>query len=573
VTWEYRPGDGLPVTQITRGAGASAAELCVMVTDPAGTPTELIGADGRSAWRSASTLWGFTGANGRDGTPLRFPGQYHDRETGLHYNRHRYYDPAIGRYLSQDPLGLAPAPNPVAYVNHPLTMSDPLGLAPYGHGYGDRNSYSPPGTIYNAEPDDEFGYPERLHASESPPHVAVPSVHPYIPTVNDLRPPTTQRRSQYREGYDWSRPMPHEHLPPLEPSRPYHGSDAARMDELGRSWYRGIKYPDAGRDLGTSGTSANDTYRSVQSSFPSVATHSSGETYNIRHSPYPTARHDPVITMRDSSGRGHNPRTYQSLGDSLASRDDGGRGAARELADFFDGVRSVDDLRNQESREFSVIAGTAESARGYSGTNRGLPTELREISGMSPQDAADRWRNIPQWYEPAARGDESWGGRDREGLLPGARARLARDRAMHSQGPPPPPAPSYSGPPPVRYAPPPSSYHGYPGSSSSSRPEHDYGSSSRHGGPSTEQYVYESQPRSRRDDPERSRSERHRRSRSRSQAPNPHSHYRERSQAPESRRSHSRAPDPDRRRREHSQAPDPGRSGRSTRYPGSYREY
>ena len=38
-------------------------------------------------------------------TPLRFPGQYHDRETGLHYNFHRYYDPETGRYLSHDPLG------------------------------------------------------------------------------------------------------------------------------------------------------------------------------------------------------------------------------------------------------------------------------------------------------------------------------------------------------------------------------------------------------------------------------------------------------------------------------------
>ncbi|MGG1929223.1 RHS repeat-associated core domain-containing protein [Enterobacter soli] len=39
--------------------------------------------------------------------PLRFQGQYHDAESGLYYNRHRYYDPGVGRYLSPDPVGLA----------------------------------------------------------------------------------------------------------------------------------------------------------------------------------------------------------------------------------------------------------------------------------------------------------------------------------------------------------------------------------------------------------------------------------------------------------------------------------
>ncbi|HBD35725.1 MAG TPA: hypothetical protein DC084_19300, partial [Cupriavidus sp.] len=38
---------------------------------------------------------------------IRFPGQYHDAETGLHYNRHRYYDPGSGRFTSKDPIGLA----------------------------------------------------------------------------------------------------------------------------------------------------------------------------------------------------------------------------------------------------------------------------------------------------------------------------------------------------------------------------------------------------------------------------------------------------------------------------------
>jgi RHS repeat-associated protein len=59
---------------------------------------------------------------------LRFPGQYADPETGLHYNHQRYYDPATARYLSPDPLGLAPALNPHTYVRNPTTQTDPLGL-------------------------------------------------------------------------------------------------------------------------------------------------------------------------------------------------------------------------------------------------------------------------------------------------------------------------------------------------------------------------------------------------------------------------------------------------------------
>ena len=39
--------------------------------------------------------------------PLRFQGQYYDAETGLHYNRFRYYDPDAGRFISRDPIGLA----------------------------------------------------------------------------------------------------------------------------------------------------------------------------------------------------------------------------------------------------------------------------------------------------------------------------------------------------------------------------------------------------------------------------------------------------------------------------------
>ncbi|PWJ72511.1 UNVERIFIED_ORG: RHS repeat-associated protein [Pantoea agglomerans] len=55
-------------------------------------------------------------------------GQYFDAETGLHYNRFRYYDPDAGRFVSQDPIGLAGGVNLYQYAPNPLSWVDPLGL-------------------------------------------------------------------------------------------------------------------------------------------------------------------------------------------------------------------------------------------------------------------------------------------------------------------------------------------------------------------------------------------------------------------------------------------------------------
>jgi RHS repeat-associated protein len=103
-----------------------------IVTDLVGTPNELIDEHGDIAWHTRSTLWGTTAwaTNSTAYTPLRFPGQYYDPETGLHYNYFRHYDPDTARYLTLDPLGLAPAPNPATYVHNPHTWTDTLGLAP-----------------------------------------------------------------------------------------------------------------------------------------------------------------------------------------------------------------------------------------------------------------------------------------------------------------------------------------------------------------------------------------------------------------------------------------------------------
>ncbi|MHC5178872.1 RHS repeat-associated core domain-containing protein, partial [Serratia rhizosphaerae] len=59
---------------------------------------------------------------------LRYQGQYLDRETGLHYNLFRYYDPNCGRFTQSDPIGLAGGVNTYAYTPDPISWVDPLGL-------------------------------------------------------------------------------------------------------------------------------------------------------------------------------------------------------------------------------------------------------------------------------------------------------------------------------------------------------------------------------------------------------------------------------------------------------------
>ena len=62
-------------------------------------------------------------------SPIRFQGQYHDHETGQHYNRYRYYDPRAGRFISKDPISYAGGLNLYAYAPNPVEWVDRLGLA------------------------------------------------------------------------------------------------------------------------------------------------------------------------------------------------------------------------------------------------------------------------------------------------------------------------------------------------------------------------------------------------------------------------------------------------------------
>ncbi len=103
------------------------------VTDHLGTPLKLLGSDGHLLWTAKPDDWCAV----RDERavpdlkqPIRFQGQWLDEETGLCYNRYRYYDPRQGRYITQDPIGLAGGMNSYAYVeNSPLMYVDTRGLS------------------------------------------------------------------------------------------------------------------------------------------------------------------------------------------------------------------------------------------------------------------------------------------------------------------------------------------------------------------------------------------------------------------------------------------------------------
>ncbi len=95
-------------------------------------PEALTNQKGEAVWAASYDAWGNVKEERNPNhlhQPIRLPGQYHDKETNLYYNRHRYYDPKLGNYISQDPIGLASGePNLMAYPRNPVQRVDPLGL-------------------------------------------------------------------------------------------------------------------------------------------------------------------------------------------------------------------------------------------------------------------------------------------------------------------------------------------------------------------------------------------------------------------------------------------------------------
>ena len=130
-TWLYEDGTFTPIAKLTE-KGSYA-----VITDHLGTPKELVDQQGNVVWRATLDLYGMVrykegGETEETNCNIRFPGQHEDEETGLYYNRFRYYLPSEGIYTQRDPIGLAGGnPTVYGYVWSTLTCVDPLGLLGY----------------------------------------------------------------------------------------------------------------------------------------------------------------------------------------------------------------------------------------------------------------------------------------------------------------------------------------------------------------------------------------------------------------------------------------------------------
>ena len=123
--WLFDEDSFVPVAMIKEGRSYS------ILTDQLGTPTEAYDAEGNEVWSRVLDMDGNvieeTGNKGM--VPFLFQGQYYDCETGLAYNRFRYYSPKMGNYISQDPIGLNGGMQLYSYVHNPNDWVDVFGLS------------------------------------------------------------------------------------------------------------------------------------------------------------------------------------------------------------------------------------------------------------------------------------------------------------------------------------------------------------------------------------------------------------------------------------------------------------
>jgi RHS repeat-associated protein len=124
VTWVFEDGGFVPAAKIVNGRQYS------IITDHLGTPCEAYDENGEKVWACELDIHGKVRKLAGDAelVPFRYQGQYEDEETGLYYNRFRYYSPDEGRYISQDPIGLSGGMAFYGYVPDPNTWVDALGL-------------------------------------------------------------------------------------------------------------------------------------------------------------------------------------------------------------------------------------------------------------------------------------------------------------------------------------------------------------------------------------------------------------------------------------------------------------
>ncbi|QCT21066.1 type IV secretion protein Rhs [Jejubacter calystegiae] len=139
-TYLYDPNETWsPLARVDHPAQAQDGECYWFTADLNGAPLEATDADGAVRWsgqygsfgevsHQTAESWALRQGKPTINQPLRYAGQYADSETGLHYNLFRYYDPGVGRFTTQDPIGLQGGLNLYQYAPNPLGWVDPLGL-------------------------------------------------------------------------------------------------------------------------------------------------------------------------------------------------------------------------------------------------------------------------------------------------------------------------------------------------------------------------------------------------------------------------------------------------------------
>ncbi|QXH48951.1 RHS domain-containing protein [Pseudomonas xanthosomatis] len=172
-SYVYEPGSFRPLVMVDSD-GPENARPYYFQLDHLGTPQELTSAQGGICWSARYKAYGNVAKLDIEqiDNPLRFQGQHFDAETGLHYNRHRYYNPCTGRYLTADPIKLAGGLNSYRYVPNPTGWVDPLGLTSIGYNCPDADKVeaATEAKAENSLPVVSGGYRELVRAGAKGPH-------------------------------------------------------------------------------------------------------------------------------------------------------------------------------------------------------------------------------------------------------------------------------------------------------------------------------------------------------------------------------------------------------------------
>ena len=126
--WVHYPDSFRPLARVSSASRSN--DISFFETGVNGAPVRTIDVTGIVVWEAAYSAWGLANQRGTrtHDQPFRLQGQYFDQESGLHYNRYRYYDPHAGRFASCDPIRLAGGTGLYNYAKSSITWIDPLGL-------------------------------------------------------------------------------------------------------------------------------------------------------------------------------------------------------------------------------------------------------------------------------------------------------------------------------------------------------------------------------------------------------------------------------------------------------------